>query len=121
MIRLEVWVDIKHMHKEGRSIREIARRTGLSRNTVRRYLRDETPPRYSERPPKPGILDAYKPLRAERRRLEELTVRFETAPGEQAQIDWSEFGRLPTVGSSTDSEWCWAGREPNSSTSPPAW
>jgi transcriptional regulator with XRE-family HTH domain len=28
--------------REGMSIREISRRTGLSRNTVRRYLRDDT-------------------------------------------------------------------------------
>lgn len=29
-----------------------------------------------------------RPLREERRRLEEATIRFETAPGKQAQVDW---------------------------------
>jgi transposase len=134
MITLEDWVDIKNRKRSGRSIREIARQTGLSRNTVRRYLRGQSTPQYSDRPKKPSLLDPYKdylksrveklpelpatvllreirargytgqitvvkdfvrPLRAERRRLEELTVRFETEPGEQAQIDWGEFGRLP--------------------------
>ena len=40
------------------------------------------------------IKDFIRPLRAERRRLEDLAVRFETSPGEQLQVDWSEFGRL---------------------------
>jgi transposase len=134
MISLEAWVDIKSMIRGGHSIRQISRTTGLSRNTVRRYLRESDPPRYAPRPKRPSILDPYKdylttrldavpeldatvllreiqargypgaittlkdfvrPLRAERLRLEELTVRYETAPGEQGQVDWAEFGRLP--------------------------
>src|SRR5262245_44712848 len=31
---------------------------------------------------------AVRPLRAERDRLAEATLRFETAPGRQAQVDW---------------------------------
>jgi transposase len=134
MIRLEEWVDIKSLFRDGRSIREIARALGVSRNTVRRYLRSEAVPQYSPRPAREGLLDPYKdyilarlekipdlpatvllreirergypgqitlikdfirPLRTERRRLEELTVRYETEPGDQAQVDWGEFGRLP--------------------------
>ncbi len=34
------------------------------------------------------------PFRAERRRQAEATVRFETAPGHQAQVDWGEFGTI---------------------------
>jgi hypothetical protein len=41
------------------------------------------------------IKDFIRPIRAEKKRLQELTVRYETAPGEQAQIDWGEFLRLP--------------------------
>ena len=34
------------------------------------------------------------PFRLARRRQAEATVRFETAPGQQAQVDWGEFGSL---------------------------
>src|SRR4051812_14471290 len=44
---------------EGLSIHEIVRRTGHDRNTVRRALRREGPPRY-ERPRRPSKLDAFK-------------------------------------------------------------
>jgi len=36
MLTLEAWVDIKSMHRQGRSIRSIAKELGVSRNTVRR-------------------------------------------------------------------------------------
>jgi len=39
LLRLEEWMDIKSLHKEGHSIKAIARHTGRSRNTVRRVLR----------------------------------------------------------------------------------
>jgi hypothetical protein len=41
------------------------------------------------------LKDFVRPLRAERRRLAVLTVRFETTPGEQMQLDWGGFHRLP--------------------------
>ena len=45
--------------REGRSIREIVRRTGLSRNTVRKYLASGiTEPRYPDRH-SPSKLDPY--------------------------------------------------------------
>lgn len=38
---------------DGRSIREVSRQTGLSRNTIRKYLRDEAAePRYRQREPR---------------------------------------------------------------------
>ena len=46
-------------HREDRSIREIARRTGLSRNTIRKYLHNgEIEPKYSKRQ-SPSKLDVY--------------------------------------------------------------
>ncbi len=44
MISTEAWLDIQCMVRGERSIRAIGRETGLSRNTVRRYLRGEEPP-----------------------------------------------------------------------------
>jgi transposase len=47
-------------------IREIARETGSSRNTVRRYLRDGSAERYRPRPPRPTKLDPFKNYVVER-------------------------------------------------------
>ena len=41
------------------SIREISRRTGLSRNTVRKYLRDDTVEPAFKAPERPSKLDAF--------------------------------------------------------------
>jgi hypothetical protein len=54
------WAEIRRMKEVGGlSIHEIVRRTGHDRNTVRRALRREGPPRY-ERPPRPSKLDPFK-------------------------------------------------------------
>lgn len=57
MLTLEAWVDIKSMHRQGRSIRSIAKELGVSRNTVRRYLRGTQPPSYERRAKRPSLLD----------------------------------------------------------------
>jgi len=60
MVGVEQWAQIRQMHKvQGLSIREIARRTGRDRNTVRAALRSERPPRY-RREPRPSKLDPFK-------------------------------------------------------------
>lgn len=127
MHSLEMVVEIRVLARQGKAIREIARKTGLSRNTVRKYLRTEAPPIYGPRAPRPTKLDPYKGYLRERVEsakpdwipatvlireiqalgypggisqlkvfLQELKpqpvveplIRFETAPGEQMQVDF---------------------------------
>lgn len=57
---------VKTLHQEGTSIHLIATRLNLARNTVRRYLRVEGPPRSTPRPRKPTLLDPYDDYLCER-------------------------------------------------------
>ncbi|WP_296313446.1 helix-turn-helix domain-containing protein, partial [Pseudomonas sp.] len=121
-------MEIRVLAKHGLGVREIAREVGVSRNTVRRYLREPEAGRYRGRPPQPGKLAAFEGyvvarvasavpeqltasvlLRELRERgyvggytilkdflqrlrpvlVPEPVVRFETAPGEQMQVDWA--------------------------------
>src|SRR5439155_20844671 len=130
MLDEEEWMDIKDLRRQGVSIRQIAKRTGCSRNTVRAVLRQKSPPAFKQ-PDRASKLDPFKPYIKQRladvplsavRLLEEirpmgypgsidllrryvgkldpgiraaeLTVRFETPPGEQAQVDWAHWGHL---------------------------
>lgn len=125
-------MDIRSLHKEGHSIKAIARMTGRSRNTIRRVLREAGFTGFRQ-PQRASCLDSYKPylrdryqecglsavrllpeiqamgftgsmatlrrflhsLKPEQERLRKLTVRFETPPGKQAQVDWAYCGRFP--------------------------
>src|SRR6476660_9968179 len=66
MVGVEAALEIRVLHRHGKSIREIARETGVARNTVRRYLRDEAAARYKPRPPRSTKLDPFKPYVIER-------------------------------------------------------
>jgi transcriptional regulator with XRE-family HTH domain len=66
MVGVEAALEIRVLHRHGKSIREIARETGVARNTVRRYLRDEAAARYKPRPPRSTKLDPFKAYVAER-------------------------------------------------------
>jgi len=50
--------------RQGMGIREIARQMGVSRNTVRRVLRDPGPRRYGPRRKKTTKLDEFKSYRS---------------------------------------------------------
>ncbi len=126
-------MEIRILRRQGKSIRAIAKELGISRETVRKYLRaPELQPRYKPREAGPSKLDAFKDYARQRladtqphrlpatvllRELRErgyeggITIlkdwiaserptlpapaiqRFETAPGEQAQIDWTSIRR----------------------------
>ena len=61
MIKVEVFMTIWVLHQQGASVREIARRLSVSRNTVRRYLRGgEEMPRYSRRSGRRSKLDGVR-------------------------------------------------------------
>jgi len=60
MLTQEDAVEIKVLARQGKSIRQIARELRVSRNTVRRYLREEEAPRYGPRAARPTKLEAFK-------------------------------------------------------------
>ena len=60
MLGVEQWAEIRRMkHVERLSQREIQRRTGIHRDTIRRALAAETPPSYGPRPPRASKLDPF--------------------------------------------------------------
>jgi transposase len=74
MLTKEQAVEIQVLSRQGRSIRQIVRETGLSRNTVRRYLREQRSVKYGPRVSRACKLDPFK---------EQLHRRIE-----QARPDW---------------------------------
>ncbi|MGH7734259.1 MAG: IS21 family transposase [Gemmatimonadales bacterium] len=62
MINLDEWAEIRRLHRsEHLPIKAVARKLGISKNTVRRALRAEEVPRY-RRPPRGSIADEAEPL-----------------------------------------------------------
>ena len=66
MLTQEQAVEIRVMARRGESVRAIARQLDCSRNTVRRYLRDQAAQRYGPRDPQACKLDEYKSYLHER-------------------------------------------------------
>lgn len=66
MLTQEQAVEIRVMARRGESVRAIARQLDCSRNTVRRYLRDQAAQRYGPREPRGCKLDDYKSYLHER-------------------------------------------------------
>jgi transposase len=60
LLGVEQWAEIRRMrHVEGLSQREIHRRTGVHRDTIRRALASPEPPSYGPRPRRASKLDPY--------------------------------------------------------------
>ena len=131
MIDQRTIFEIHRLHHERQSIRKIARRLSISRDSVARYLADPNRPKPTiERPSKldpfkpeiARLLDIYPEASSEviRQRLlplgfdggntiikdylrtvrpavraKQAFIRFESAPGEQIQLDWGHFGSVP--------------------------
>jgi transposase len=61
LIDVDTWAEVRRLHSaEGCSIKEIVRRTGLARNTVRAAVRSEAPPAF-RRAPRASAVDAVEP------------------------------------------------------------
>ena len=60
MLGREIFVEIKVLHQQGKSIREISRLLGISRNTVRRRIRSVEAPVAATRARKGTKLDGYR-------------------------------------------------------------
>lgn len=84
MLGVEDWAEIRRLHRgEEMPIKAIARVMGLSRNTVRKAIAAEGPPRY-ERAPRGSIVDEAEP------RIRELLQAWPTMPATviAERIDW---------------------------------
>jgi transposase len=82
LLDVEQWAEIRRMkHVEGLSQREIHRRTGAHRDTIRRALAAPKPPSYGPRPKRPSKLDPFLPtveeLLADEPRLSGVRIREE--------------------------------------------
>ena len=67
MVRLGELVVILDLHRQGLSVSAIARRVGIDRKTVRKYIaRGLEPPVYQARQPRPSKVDAFGPSLRER-------------------------------------------------------
>jgi len=66
MLTQEQAVEVRVLHRQGQSVRPIAKELGCSRNTVRRYLREAGAVRYGPRAPRRCKLDPYKAYVLER-------------------------------------------------------
>jgi transposase len=74
VIQVEDWAEIRRLHRaDEMPIRAIARHLGISKNTVKRALATDRPPRYS-RPLKGSAVDAVEP------RIRELLKQTPTMP-----------------------------------------
>jgi transposase len=61
VLKVEDWAEIRRLHRaEGVPIKEIARRLGVARNTVRTALNSDRPPVF-QRAPRGHVADAYEP------------------------------------------------------------
>ena len=126
MLSQDLWSEIRLMAKLGKRIKVIARELDVSKNTVKKALRQKHYQPYQRTNATRGLLtefmpfllerslelgfnatslyrelkgkgytggytlvkEAIRPLRETHRQLEAATVRFETPPGLQAQMDW---------------------------------
>src|SRR5687767_14443168 len=93
LLGVEQWAEIRRMcHVDGLSQREIHRRTGVHRDTIRRALASAVPPSYGPRSKRPSKLDPFVGT------IEELLADEPTLSGVRIR---EELERLGYVGGKT--------------------
>lgn len=135
MIKIGELMTIETLRRQGVSSRQIAHLLGISRNTVKKYIETDGPPRYHREQPYASVLDDFKDYLQDRlKSVPEVTAehlyreiadlgyqgsyptvvnyvrlhrpdsapeaftRYETDPGEWAQVDWGDFGEIDHFG-----------------------
>jgi hypothetical protein len=92
VVGVEQWAELRREHfVAGKSIKRLVRETGLSKNTIRRALRSETPPRY-ERASRAGVLEEFKP------EIHRLLVEDPKLPGVRVRELLEPFGCTVSTG-----------------------
>ena len=129
------WMEIRNdYYIKKLSISAIARKYGIDRKTVRKYIKAETKPKYTYKRPRHKIIEDYADyinellkeapysavrikelleehynikicyttvqqyVKSQKQELnKQATVRFETLPGKQAQVDWGFFENYRVV------------------------
>ncbi len=134
MLKMEEWLMLRDLYRQGLSISQIARQTGHDRKTVRTYVKSGELPVPKERAKKGSKLDAFKDYIVNKlkegsftasrlfkeiqeigftgkytivkdfvrevrpKQVVQAIYRYETKPEVQAQVDWSEFGKVEING-----------------------
>ena len=62
MITLEVFMDIHSLRRDGLSIRAIAKKLGIHRQTVKNHLAATSLPRYHKKKHRPSVLDPFRQI-----------------------------------------------------------
>ncbi len=62
MVTTEVFMDILALHRQGHSMRWIAKKLGIHRNTVKKYITQKKPPQYTKKKRRESILAPYHQL-----------------------------------------------------------
>jgi transposase len=87
LLGVELWAEIRRLkYVEGVSQREIHRRTGVHRDTIRNALASSTPPVYGPRPPRPSKLEPFVAV------IEELLAGEPTLSGVRIREELEKLG-----------------------------
>ena len=87
MVGVELWAEIRRLrYVEGLSQREIHRRTGVHRDTIRNALASSTPPVYGPRRPRPSKLEPFVAV------IEELLAEEPTLSGVRVREELEKLG-----------------------------